>query len=80
VAGLYHGDVCPRNVLIVHDGHVYLTDYGISIYNHPYGNHPDDLEVSKVEESKAYSVSVAPEMVQGNRSFDVGLISGAGGW
>lgn len=63
-ANLYHGDVRPRNVLIGYDGHAYLADLGISTHNHPYGvNNLGQLLYTK-------SVSVAPEMLQGNKDFD----------
>lgn len=63
-AKLYHGDVSPRNVLLGHDGHAYLTDYGIAVHNHPYGGAREDLPLAK------YSASVAPEMMTGERRFD----------
>lgn len=69
-AKLYHGDLCPRNVLIGGDGHAYLTDYGISVYNHPYGQSKDGGDITLKE-----SVSVAPEMLAGGlrgQDFDAG--------
>lgn len=64
-AKLYHGDICPRNVLVGHDGHAYLTDFGISTRHRRYGNTPDDMPVGK------YSASVAPEMLIGHGGFDL---------
>lgn len=68
---LYHGDLHPRNVLLRAESssgllEAYVADLGIALHNHPYGMNDDQRGVSK------YSASVAPEMLEGTRSFDDG--------
>jgi len=66
-AGLYHGDICPRNVLITEGGeYAILADYGISTRHHRHGNRLDELAGRKIR-----SACLAPEMVGSSGEFNL---------
>ena len=54
---LYHGDLCPRNILLTFDDDVILADFGIGIkHNKHHGVLKEDMSWMKT-----HSVTVAPE-------------------